>query len=101
MANMTKAQLVDENIRLRAQCDVLESKLRMRESLIRDLNEQIGALNQAYDRLAAVKPSAQAVPAWKTAAEHRRTLSRAYFKAHPGARSVTDEQLRDFEESFA
>lgn len=97
---MTNAQLVDENIRLRAQCDVLEGKVASRDTLIRDLDEQIRRLNLRYDALSVQRSAPSAVPAWRAAAEHRRAMSKAYFKANPSAKSVTDEQLRDFETSF-
>ena len=41
MTKMTKAQLVDENIRLRIECDRLESQLGSANAIIKDLDEQI------------------------------------------------------------
>lgn len=94
--NMTKVQLTDELIRLRAHCDRIEielAKATERNALLARQLER--AVTQSYGNEAARR-----VPDWKVAADHRRAMSRAYFKANPGARSVTDEQLRDFESTF-
>lgn len=94
MANQTKAQLTDELIRLRAHSDRIEIELAK-------ATERNALLARQLERAVEQSTVRQAhVPAYRAAAEHRRALSRAYFKANPDARSVTDEQLRDFESTF-
>lgn len=94
MANQTKAQLVDELIRLRAHSDRVEIELAKaveRAALLaRQLERAVAQGNVRHGT----------TPAWKAAAEHRRAMSRAYFKANPAARSVTDEQLADFVNTY-
>lgn len=51
MAKMTKAQLVDENIRLRIECDRLESQLGGANNLIKELDEQIRRKDIALGKL--------------------------------------------------
>lgn len=98
MANQTKAQLTDELIRLRAHSDRIEIELAKSQERCTLLTKQLDrVVAQASAQLSA---STRNVPAWRVAADHRRAMSKAYFKANPGAKSVTDEQLRDFEENF-
>ena len=91
---LTNSQLTDELIRLRAHSDRIEIELAKaieRNALLaKQLERAVAQSNVRHGT----------TPAWKAAADHRRAMSRAYFKAHPEARSVTDEQLRDFEENF-
>lgn len=50
-------------------------------------------LNAAQNRSTT---TSHETPAYKAAAETRKRVARRYFAAHPGAKSVTDEQLAEF-----
>jgi hypothetical protein len=89
MANQTKAQLIDELIRIRAHSDHIETQLQVAVARNAELARQLDAA-----RMSSRAHSAR--PAYMDAAAKRRALSRQYFAAFPDARSVTDEQLRDF-----
>ena len=67
MTRMTKAQLVDENIRLRAQCDVLEQQL------------------------AALRPSSSAIE--HTVAEYTKRDGTRWAKVRTGWNTYTHRQI--------
>lgn len=92
MANQTKAQLIDELIRIRAHADHVETQLQVAVARNAELARQLDAARNS--RAHSARPS------YMDAAAKRRALSRQYFATFPGARSVTDEQLRAFEAEY-
>lgn len=91
MANLTKAQLVDELIRLRAHSDRIEVELAKSQERGALLAQQLErAVGQQFTR-------GYVRPAYMDAAAKRRALSQHYFRVYPNERSVTDAQLAAFE----
>jgi hypothetical protein len=103
MANQTKAQLVDELIRLRAHSDHVETQLQVAVQRNAELAKRLATSEERLTNMieAARELRKVARPAYQAAAEQRRALSRRYFMAYPSARSVTDEQLHSFAAEFA
>lgn len=72
-ANIRIAELEAENADLRSRATYLENQAR----LVEDRRE---------------RPVAE----WKVTSDRRRNAAKRFFAAHPGARSVTDAELREF-----